>query len=158
MFRFAIHVQMVLGNNCTNLIKKQDTNCQKYARQSYGTMPTNIFTKIGEDGMKSHRLREQTRLIWPIFDKFRAINKKCLIWFGWLSNLAEILCPQTFSSSLVKIRWKLWLKEWTRQIWPISYKSRAIIKKCQGWLLKLAVILRPYTFWLTLVIEQTLPK
>ena len=76
MFRFAIHVQMVLGNNCTNLIKKQDTNCQKYARQSYGTMPTNVFTKIGEDGMKSHRLREQTRLNWGVVYNSKAIIRR----------------------------------------------------------------------------------
>ena len=43
-------------------------------------------------------------IVW-ILANSRAITPKCFMGSGWLSNLVEIFCQQTFSQSLMIIQW-----------------------------------------------------
>ena len=72
----------------------------------------------------------------------RAITPMCLMGSGWLSNLAEIVCQQTFSQSLMIIQWKLfkllsgqmlWLPPANRRMCShnsSSFFKRAYKKQC----------------------------
>jgi len=70
-------------------------------------MPTNNVTNFDDDPLKNIQITEQTRFILTNFDNSRAITARCFMGSGWLSNLAEIFCQQTFSESLMIIQWKL---------------------------------------------------
>ena len=113
-------------------------------------MATNIMMKSGEDPMKTIQVREQTKLIRPIFDNSRAIILKCLGRCGWLSNLAKILWPPTFSRNLVKIWWKLNKLDSGQHLWQTDRsKSKClphnyvvgdiIILQCPGMLTPLCL-------------------
>ena len=81
-------------------------------------MLTNNVTKFDDDPLKNIEVKERTRFILAILANSRAITPKCLMGSGWLSNLAEIFCQQTFSESLMIIQWKI-LKLLSGQIlWP----------------------------------------
>ena len=67
-------------------------------------MPTKIVTKFDDDTIKTFLVREWTSLISQNFNFSRAITPECVGRSHWLSNLTEILCPQTLSKSLMKIR------------------------------------------------------
>ena len=75
-------------------------------------VPTNIFIKFGENWIKTVWVRAETKVCKVLMKKIedpeintksiflrisRAIAPKCLVGFSWLSNLASILCQQTFS-------------------------------------------------------------
>ena len=69
----------------------------KYARRIFGKFNgnDNIFWE------QDIRLGEQIPLI-QILDNSRAIIQECLAGFGKLQNMVEILCPPTYSPSLIK--------------------------------------------------------
>ena len=70
-------------------------------------MPTNNVTKFDDYPLKNIQVTERPRFILAILANSRAITPKCFMGSGWLSNLAEIFCQQTFSQSLTIIQWKL---------------------------------------------------
>ena len=67
-------------------------------------LPPNIFTKFDDDPLINIQVTERLRFILTNLANSRAITPKCLIGSGWLSNLAEIFCQQTFSQSLMIIQ------------------------------------------------------
>ena len=64
-------------------------------------MPINNIIKFNDDPLKNIQVTERTRFILA---NSRAITPKYLMGSGWLSNLAEIFCQQTFSQSLMIIQ------------------------------------------------------
>ena len=70
-------------------------------------LSTNIFAKFDDDPLKNIQVTERTRFILANFANSRAITPKCFKGSGWLSNLAEIFCQQTFSQSLIIMQSKL---------------------------------------------------
>ena len=70
-------------------------------------MLTNNVTKFDDDPLKNIEVKERTRFILAILANSRAITPKCFMGSGWLSNLAEIFCQQTFLQSLMIIQWKI---------------------------------------------------
>jgi len=64
----------------------------------------NIISLISQLNLMQNkyiRLGEQIPLI-QFLDNSRAIIQECLGGFGWLKNLVEMLCPPTYSPSLIK--------------------------------------------------------
>jgi len=59
-------------------------------------IPTNIFTKFDKDRMKT-----DLEIGIPNFE-FKGHNPGVPVGFGRLKNLVEILCPPTYSPSLIK--------------------------------------------------------
>ena len=78
---------------------------EKCTSKTQEIMPTNNVTKFDDNPLKNIQVTERTRFILA---NSRAITPKHLMGSGWLSNLAEIFCQQTFSQSLMIIQWKLW--------------------------------------------------
>jgi len=75
-------------------------------------MPTNIITKFDTPSLmmvhwNPFKLQSGHGLFYAILANLRAITTKCFMGSGWLLNLAEIFCQQTFSQSLMIIQWKL---------------------------------------------------
>jgi len=70
-------------------------------------MPTNNVTKFDDDPLKNVQAKDRTRFILANLANSRAITPKFFMGSGWLSNLAEIFCQQTFSQSLMIIESKL---------------------------------------------------
>ena len=95
-----------------------------------------------DDPLKYIQVTERTRFILAILDNSMAITPKCFMGSGWLSNLAEIFCQQTFSQSLMIIQWKLfkllsgqmlWLPPANRRMCShntSSFFKRAYKKQC----------------------------
>jgi len=67
-------------------------------------MPTNNVIKFDDDPLKYIQVTERTRFILEILANSRVITPKCFMGSGWLSNLVEIFCQQTFSQSLMIIQ------------------------------------------------------
>jgi len=59
-------------------------------------MPTNNITEFDDDPLNSIQVKERTRFILANLANSRAITPKCFMGSGWLSNLAEIFCHQTY--------------------------------------------------------------
>ena len=68
---------------------------------------SNSVTQFDDDPLITNQITKQTRLILANLAYSRVITPKSFIWSGWLSNLAEIFCQQTFLQSLIIIQWKL---------------------------------------------------
>jgi len=67
-------------------------------------MSTNNVIMFDDDQWKNIHVTKQTRFISAKLANSRAITPKCFMGSGWLSNLAEIFCQQTFSQSLMIIQ------------------------------------------------------
>jgi len=68
-------------------------------------MPTNNVTTFDDDPLNNIQVTERTMFILANLANSRAITLKCFMGSGWLSNLAEIFCQQTFSQSLMIIHY-----------------------------------------------------
>ena len=78
-------------------------------------LPTNNVTKFDDGPLKNIQVTERTRFILAILANSRAITPKCLMGCGLLLNLAERLCQQTISQSLMMIHWLYKIKSSTNQ-------------------------------------------
>ena len=85
-------------------------------------MPTNNVTKFDDDPSKNIQVTERTRFTLVILANSRTITPKSFIGSGWLSNLAEIFCQQTFSQSIHARQHKLMSKT-THQIYVFWRQS-----------------------------------